>query len=246
MRFFSFLAVLALALSSTESQAQTPQVSNVIYIDEIGQLVYDFSRPGQDLVGDAFRIAVRAQTNPILFINNVGDTLGVAKQLFRESALDSAQVASLKDAPIELVAAPGAGRYLYPHRLVFLKTGNITYPTAGAEGYGSLRVAFTDLASGLLPGTTFSIWSVSRSGNFRLTRDPIPEAGVKATGYSLLLTSVFGGNILEENLPLKIGGNIQIPDVGETNEETWVGLWDGMATGARLKIVVWYQIFDTR
>ena len=199
------------------------------------------------LIGDTFRLAVGAQSiSPSYLFQDVGDTLGVAKQLFRETALDSADIANLKDAPIELVPAPGAGQYLYPHRLILLKMGDLTYPTPGGEGFGSLRVVFTDLTSGLLPETTFAIWSATRARNLRVFRDPFPEAGIMATGYSLLLTSVFGGNTLEENIPLKIGGNIKTPDAGLTDEDTWVGLWDGMATDALLKIIVWYQIYDTR
>ena len=242
----SFFAVL---LISTFVLAQdvpapppmvTPQVGRVIYIDELGRLTYDLST--EEAMSVAFTLAVRAQTEPILFINNVGDTLGVAKQLTKRIRLTKAQLLGLSTSSLEVVASPGAGRAILPRYIVEYSEGTFTLPTA-AEGNAIPAILASSDASGYASffstgmGLSVAERGVHQGGIFSLAPDEIQFTNLPSASDILNLYL---------DTPLKVFPLIYGQGTGLDNEQTWSSVIGQLSDDYAYTAVLYYQIFDTR
>ena len=182
-------------------------------------------------------------TLPVTYTNRLGERIGIIGNLFKVINLDSTAMANLKDAPIEIVAAPaGLNRYLFPYRLFIQKMGDIDYPTASPdEGGGYLQLNYTDQDVGFIPATDPAIWSYQRD-SLRRARNDVLGDGDNARGFDLILPAAFGGSQLKKSTKLKIGARVSRTVTGVSEEETWVNLWDGMQADSNIRIYVYYNI----
>ena len=89
-------------------------------------------------------------TRPVVYIDAVGDTTGIARQLFKEVELDSTAMAGLSTSAVELVPSPGPDRYIIPRYMTTKREGTVVLADFNTEGAGFLTLAYGSETSGFL------------------------------------------------------------------------------------------------
>ena len=240
--FFAALLISSSVLAQDVTPPMTPMTpaTQLIRIDELGRIVYDASRLSAD---SPFRLVSGSQTEPIILIQDVGDTLGVARQLFRRVSIDSMAFSNIPTNAIEIIPAPGVGRFILPRYMVVEREGTVEMTDRAVDGLIIPTIGFGSEAGGFLSRVLvnplpndFNIWD--RSG-ISITQAVNPMEG----DYFSTLPTGFQSFNLRADAPLKLFASHLGLAPGMTDIQTWEGIAAKVSSDFCLKITMFYQIF---
>lgn len=220
---FRRFAVLALALAVSAVFAQVPM-----------------PEPERREIGYTY-VPLDANV-PVVYIDAVGDTTGIARQLFKEVSLDSTMLADLGTSAVVLVPAPGADRYIIPRYMTTKREGAVVPADFASEGAGFLTFAYGTETSGFLslevvramrPPFNF----FDRSGEY------VGNAFYATAGQEFTtLPSGLNTTMPIANTPLHLYPTILRQGMSLTDLETWAAITAKVSGDYSVTVRLYYQI----
>ena len=180
-----------------------------------------------------------------LFVSAPGDTTNIVPVQSRSVSLDSTVLSKLSTAALEIVPAPGDGRFLVPVRFVLEREGTVdesyNYQT---DGMILPVVAVTNQTGGFIPFLD-SIYGGSVAKTIADAQWLDIFLGIDAS--VALFTSLPVGNRpirTLENAPIKLLLSTVAERSGMNEKRTWSYFVDKVHREFRLRVTVYYQVYE--
>lgn len=187
-------------------------------------------------------------SRPIVYIEGVGDTLGVARQLREVLILSKTQLAGLSTAPISLIVAPPTGSYIVPRYALINSDGTSFTGQSALLGRADVVMALTNYNSGLYPLVDRVDLSNDDTSAVRgMWRGSLSASNVLGHIFqSAFHVTTLGGFVpvpLRADTGVKILATVNRVAPGMTDAQTWASLVAALPDDFTLRLVVYYQIY---